>query len=660
MYRLLDAEVTFHGPLPQPGQVIEYDIRIQRFFKHGETHLFRFEFDAAVEGSPLMTMRQGCAGFFTPQELDAGRGLVQVPGEEPGPGGVAPGDKVVFAAIGGVESYGPEGLAAMRSGDLTGCFGPDFSGLGLNDPLTLPSGRLELIHRVTRLDPNGGRYGLGEITAEADIRPDDWFLTCHFVDDRVMPGTLMYECCLHTLRFFLLRLGWVGEKNITVSEPVSGITSKLKCRGQVIETTGTAAYQVHVKQLGFRPAPFAVADAVMYADGKPIVEITDMCLQLSGLDKSKLEALWAEVPKSASPSAEPLVYEREHLLAFAVGRPSEAFGPAYRVFDRDRFVARLPGPPYQFLDRAWAEEAEPLVMRSGARAVTEYRVPPSAWYLEDNRGDMPLSVLLEIGLQSCGFLAAYMGSALTSDSDLHFRNLGGTAVRLGLVGPDAGLLTTRVRCAKVSSSAGMIIQNYDFETSDARGPVYRGQTYFGFFTKDALAQQVGLQGAEPLELEAAEVDPAEAEAYPQGAPLAGGRMLMLDRVTLWRPHGGPCGLGRIRGTKTIDPEEWFFKAHFFQDPVWPGSLGLEAFIQLLALAAARRWPEKDAGFTATAPELEHSWTYRGQVIPDNREVTVDAVVTQVDDERYTLKADGRLSVDGLAIYEMKDFSIQAI
>ena len=26
-----------------------------------------------------------------------------------------------------------------------------------------------------------------------------------------MPGTLMYECCLHTLRVFLLRLGWVGE-----------------------------------------------------------------------------------------------------------------------------------------------------------------------------------------------------------------------------------------------------------------------------------------------------------------------------------------------------------------------------------------------------------------------------------------------------------------
>jgi 3-hydroxymyristoyl/3-hydroxydecanoyl-(acyl carrier protein) dehydratase len=31
----------------------------------------------------------------------------------------------------------------------------------------------------------------------------------------------------------------------------------------------------------------------------------------------------------------------------------------------------------------------------------------------------------------------------------------------------------------------------------------------------------------------------------------------------------------------VDPAEWFFKAHFFQDPVQPGSLGIEALIQLL-------------------------------------------------------------------------------
>ena len=82
---------------------------------------------------------------------------------------------------------------------------------------------LKLVDRVTMLDPEGGRFGVGLIRAEADIHPDDWFLTCHFVDDMVMPGTLMYECCLHTLRIFLMRMGWVGEEGEVVCEPVPGV-----------------------------------------------------------------------------------------------------------------------------------------------------------------------------------------------------------------------------------------------------------------------------------------------------------------------------------------------------------------------------------------------------------------------------------------------------
>ena len=84
-------------------------------------------------------------------------------------------------------------------------------------------------------NPAGGRFGIGQVRGEADVFPDAWYLTCHFVDDQVMPGTLMYECCLHTLRIFLMRLGWVGEqRSQVVCEPVPGVASRLKCRGQVI------------------------------------------------------------------------------------------------------------------------------------------------------------------------------------------------------------------------------------------------------------------------------------------------------------------------------------------------------------------------------------------------------------------------------------------
>src|SRR5581483_4266926 len=264
VYRLLDAAVTFHRGLPGPDSTIRYDIRIERFFRQGDTYLSRFRFDGTVDGEPLLTMRDGTAGFFTAEELAAGKGVVLTELEKrPQPGKLPP-DWRPLAPIGGVESYDTGQLDALRRGDLAGCFGPPFSRLRLSTPLTLPTAdKLRLIHRIPTLDPGGGRYGLGLVRGEADIRPDDWFLVCHFVDDQVMPGTLMYECCLHTLRVYLLRLGWVGEAADCGFEPVPGVASRLRCRGQVTAATRTVAYEISVKELGYGPEPFAVADVTM-------------------------------------------------------------------------------------------------------------------------------------------------------------------------------------------------------------------------------------------------------------------------------------------------------------------------------------------------------------------------------------------------------------
>jgi len=65
VYRLLDALVTFHRGLPVPGDVIRYDIKIDHFFRQDQTYLFRFNFEGTVNGEPLLSMKNGCAGFFT-------------------------------------------------------------------------------------------------------------------------------------------------------------------------------------------------------------------------------------------------------------------------------------------------------------------------------------------------------------------------------------------------------------------------------------------------------------------------------------------------------------------------------------------------------------------------------------------------------------------
>jgi 3-hydroxymyristoyl/3-hydroxydecanoyl-(acyl carrier protein) dehydratase len=661
VYRLLDAVVTFHRGLPGPGATITYDIRIERFFRQGETYLFRFRFDASVDGVPLLTMRDGCAGFFTGAELDAGKGIVRPVLDLRPRTGNLPTDWTELVPM-VEESYDAVRLNRLRTGDLAGCFGPLFAGIGPAAPLTIPGERMRLVHRVTELVPRGGRYGLGFIRAEADIAPSDWFLTCHFVDDRVMPGTLMYECCLHTLRIFLLRMGWVAPAECSVWEPVPEVASALRCRGQVLETTRIASYEVNIRELGYRPEPYAVVDALMFADGRPIVEITNMSVQLTGTTQEKLAALWRDATDAGNLGKKPAIYTKEQILAYSNGKPSEAFGAPYLPFDAGRVIARLPGPPYQFMDRITRVEGEPWRMEPGALAEAAYDVPADAWYFaEDRQSRMPFAVLLEVALQPCGWLAAYVGSALTSPTDLSFRNLGGSAVQHRPITPESGTLTATASLKKVATSGGMIIQEYDFTVADSAGLLYEGDTMFGFFSKEALANQVGIRDAVIHAPGADETGRGKSLHYPEETPFPGKKLRMIDRIELFVPDGGPAGLGYLKGTKKVDPDEWFFQAHFYQDPVTPGSLGLESFLQLLKYAAVERWGWRSGEIiAAVALERKHSWLYRGQIAPACRQVTVEARITAVDDRERLLTADGFLAVDGRIIYQMNDFTVQIL
>ncbi len=702
-YRLLDATVTFHGGLPRPDDVVRYDIHIDRFVRQGDTYLFFFWFEGTLAGRTVLTMEHGCAGFFTEQETEASGGILLTADDQALAPGRRPADWRELVPM-RVESYAAAQIEALRRGDLAECFGPPFDRLGLRTPVRLPGGRMRLIDRVVEVDPTGGRFGLGLIRAEADIRGDEWFLTCHFVDDMVMPGTLMYECCLHTLRVFLMRMGWVTEQTGVSYEPVPGAASALRCRGPVTQTTQIVTYEVYITELGYRPEPFALADALIYADGHRIVQFTNMSLQMTGATREQIETTWRPTQAAAGSvsvvppdralvtaigdtavpeSPRPPLYDNDRILAFAVGKPSEAFGEPYCVFDADRRIARLPGPPFKFLDRITAIHADAWELAPGGWIEAQYDVPEDAWYFRANRQRaMPFAVVLEIALQPCGWLAAYLGSALRSRDDLSFRNLGGTATLYEEVFNDAGTLTVRVRITKVSEAAGMIVQSFDMQVWRAGRIVYDGDTQFGFFSSAALARQVGIRDASDRRWvpPADEVGRARRFALDTSAPVTpddpDGRapdnglvlpahaLRMVDEIELFVPNGGPNGLGFIRGVKQVDPHEWFFAAHFYQDPVCPGSLGLESFLQLLKLAALDRWGERvqhTHRFEPIALGHTHTWIYRGQIVPRHRRVEVEVVVTGVEEgPTPMITGDGFLSVDGTPIYEVQAFGMRLV
>jgi 3-hydroxymyristoyl/3-hydroxydecanoyl-(acyl carrier protein) dehydratase len=204
----------------------------------------------------------------------------------------------------------------------------------------------------------------------------------------------------------------------------------------------------------------------------------------------------------------------------------------------------------------------------------------------------------------------------------------------------------------------MIIQQFDFEVSAGGAPIYRGDTYFGFFREEALAEQVGLRDASPHRPGPEELARSRAFDFPTDPPFSDERLRMIDRIDAFIPDGGPHGLGFIEGSQPVDPSSWYFQAHFFQDPVCPGSLGLESFLQLLKVVATDRWGiAPGSAFESPGVGETHRWTYRGQVIPTSTQVVTQAVVTAVDDRRRQLRAGGLLSVDGRPIFRMDDFTL---
>jgi hypothetical protein len=92
-------------------------------------------------------------------------------------------------------------------------------------------------------------------------------------------------------------------------------------------------------------------------------------------------------------------------------------------------------------------------------------------------------------------------------------------------------------------------------------------------------------------------------------------------------------------------------------------LGFESFLQLLKVVALERWGDlrHTHRFQPILIGREHTWVYRGQIIPTNHRVEVDVVVTHIQDGPTPMvSGSGFLKVDGIPIYEMQDIGVRLV
>lgn len=684
VYRLLGCELTYLGDLPRAGETLSYEIHVDGHARQDEVRLFFFHYDSVVDGQPRIQVRGGQAGFFNDEELANSEGILWSPEEfEP----VAE-PRLDPPAVDCQRSrFDGEQIRSFSEGRAWECFGEGFehSQTHTQSP-AIQSGKMLFLDEVTEFDPVGGPWGRGYLRAESAVQPDDWFFDGHFKNDPCMPGTLMFEGCVQAMSFYLAALGFTLERDAWRFQPVVGEPIDLRCRGQVTPTSRELVYEIFVEEVHDGPVPTLYADLLCTVDGRKAFHARRAGLQLVPdwplSSRPDLVAACAEdrtVAAVPTPDGGHFAFDAKSILACAWGRPSEAFGPMYERFDGPGRVPRLPGPPYLFMSRVTKTSGEIGEMEVGSTVEVEYDIPEDAWYFDENGArTMPYAVLLEAALQPCGWLASYIGSALTVDEEVCFRNLDGTATLEAELFEDAGTLRTAVKLTNISQSAGMIIVSFDVECflSGAAGEhrVYVMDTVFGFFPPETLSleNQIGQPTSE--EQHSQRTEPGNCDIDLRDEPdtyfggslrLANTRLRTLDRVTGYWPEGGPDGLGRVRAERSIDAGDWYFKAHFFQDPVQPGSLGIEAMIQTLQFFMI----ESGMGEGLDAPRFEPialdrpmGWKYRGQVVPLNETVQVTLDITEIgtDEHGPFAIANASLWCDGIRIYSADGMGMRIV
>ena len=673
VYRLLGCELTYHSDLPLKGETLRYDIHVDGHANQGPIRLFFFHYDCRTNGQLRLSVRKGQAGFFTDEELGDSAGILWTPETAE----ITPTPQLDPPVVELTRSeFDTQAIEVFAQGQAFACFGPGFELTETHTRTpTIRGGRMRFIDRVTELSARGGPWGRGYLRAEQDLSSDDWFLDGHFKNDPCMPGTLMFEGCLNAMAFLMAGLGMTIERDGWRFQPVTDEPFQLRCRGQATPAARLLITEIFVEEVIAGPIPTVYADLLCTIDGLKAFHARRVGLQLvpdwplATCDVDLTERCPERVAQSDG-----FVFDYRALMASAWGRPSEAFGPMYLPFDGIRRVARLPGPPYHFMSRVTRIDGQIGDFRAGTTIELEYDIPEDAWYFGENGyPTMPFCVFLEAALQPCGWLASFVGSATTSEQDLSFRNLDGTGEMTAEVLPSSGVLTTRVTITDISKTAGMIIQNFDVACFIDGQQMYTLKTVFGFFPAAALANQVGLptSDAQRSWLTAAsdfsvDLRPGPAR-YCQNQPRLGGTMLrMLDRVSGYWPGAGEAGLGIWRGEKDVDPSEWFFKAHFFQDPVQPGSLGIEAMLQLLQFAMIERGLAEGMNAPRFEPLQLHApmtWKYRGQVVPKNHVITTTLEVLEERREATgSVVCIGRASlwVDGRRIYEAEPIGMRLV
>ena len=672
-YRLLGCELTFYGELPKPGETLKYNIHVDGYAKSGDTTLFFFHYDCHIDGVLRISVREGQAGFFSVKELEDSKGVVW----EAETAAYSDNSITSFENATKRTKFSSTQIEAYTKGDMVACFGAelDWTQTHTRSPRS-QSGYQNFIKNITEFDLKGGPKKRGYLRSETVVSPDDWYFKGHFKNDECMPGTLMADACLQMMAFYMVGTGLTSSKDGWRFEPVTDEKYKFVCRGQVTVISKKVIYEIFVDEIMDGDYPTIYAHVLTTVDGNKafLCERIGLRLVPDWPMATMRHLIEEDVAGKPIASYNGFKFGQESLINCALGRPADAFGPKFSHYDGVIRSPRLPGPPYHFMTRIAELNATPGGFKNNPSVLAEYDIPENAWYFDDNgSATMPYGVLMEVALQPCGWFSTFVCQNEIKGKDLLFRNLDGNAIQQREVVPEDKTILTKTTLTSVSIMGEIIIVKFDVVSSINGKPVFSMDTVFGFFDTGSMISQKGIAitDEEEANLSLESNCKIDLTSFPKkyftasSACLPSSKLLMIDRIVSFYDKGGKHAKGYIKSEKDVERSEWFFKAHFFQDPVQPGSLGIEAILQLIQFYMLEKGFNKKfkyPKFEPVAIENNTEWHYRGQVTPEKELISVDFELEDIieDKNSVTVIGEARLWVDGLKIYHAPKIAMRII
>lgn len=411
--------------------------------------------------------------------------------------------------------------------------------------------------------------------------------------------------------------------------------------------------ELRITAIDLIPRPHLTATA--HLDDGTVAEVTVTVTEHTGLGPGE--------PDRA------LLLNEFHMVHLARGDQAVAMGPEFAPYTGVR-ATRLPTGGLLLVDRVLDFDGQRGRLDSAAYT-TEYDSPADSWYYGDTANEsMPHFVYMETSLQAALLMGYYAGPTLTQPgTTLSLRNLGGTATVLRRIDLRDRTIRQQSRLLSTTILPGSSLQTFDYTLSVDGEPFYTGETMFGYFSDEALANQTGLDAGRPApswlsrhpEAPTRVIDVAARRATPGSRLCARDTLALIDRMSVV-DGGGDHGAGYLHSLREIDPADWYFARHFHLDPVIPGSLGVESVIH-----AVQEWMV-DAGYADEFADpvfripagIAFGWRYRGQFLPTDGTVELEAHIKQVRRGEHGIVAvvDGSLWKPGLRIYELTDLAVE--